>query len=200
RAVRLCAILDHFEVALAGEFHDGIHFARPAREMHRNDRPRSGSQHRADGLGGEVLARGIDFGTHRCAAAHDGATRARNEGAARDDDLVPGADAERVQSELQRRRAVRKRNGVAAPGMLGIIPFEGPGLVPGPVIHFSGGEHLRAPGAICTPSPITQSWSIVAAVFTITFSPTTASEFTTAPAITTVPAPSTAPRPIRAPG
>ena len=48
----------------------------------------------------------------------------------------------------------------------------------------------RAPGATCTKSPMSQSWSMLAAVFTMTPRPSRVPELTIAPAMSTVPAPS----------
>src|SRR5436190_9600491 len=66
-AVRLGTVLDHYDVALACERHDGIHVARPAGEMNQENRLRARGKHRRDGFGRQILGILIDVGEHwRC--------------------------------------------------------------------------------------------------------------------------------------
>ena len=62
----------------------------------------------AHGRRRDVLTVGVDVGEHRTSAAQGHGAGGRDEAAGRDHHLVPGSDAEDMQREIQRDRAVRQ--------------------------------------------------------------------------------------------
>ena len=97
---------------------------RTAEEMHRHDRARPRVIARGDVLGIEVVRRGIDVREDgRRAAPRDRlGRRVEREGGA--DHLVAGADAERVEHEHDRVRAVRDADRLLHAEVLRRLPLE----------------------------------------------------------------------------
>lgn len=142
-AMRLSAVLNHDQAMLAGQFHDWVHVAGPPSQVNGNDCAGLGGDQRPDGVRRDVLGNRVDLGNHGDAAAHHRGTGRGYERPGRGDDLVALTDAERVQSQLQRQRAVVKRNGVLDTQVLGVFALELPGFGAGPVVDLAGGQNLR---------------------------------------------------------
>src|SRR5256885_5683713 len=100
RTLALRAILDDFEPALSGKFHDGIHLTRPAGEMHHDDGFGPWSDVWRDELGRHVATLAVAIGKYRPRSGHRHASRGGNKRPAGHDDFIPLGDAERPQGQL----------------------------------------------------------------------------------------------------
>ncbi len=132
--VRLRAVLDHDDPALAGQAKDRVHLGGPASEVDDDDRGGASGQGRLEGPGGEVRALGVDVGEGRRGADGHDAARGRDEAARRHDDLVSGADAESAQRQLECQGAVGDGECMSAAELLRVFALQRAAFLAGPVV------------------------------------------------------------------
>ncbi|MOA16339.1 hypothetical protein D3C78_1365500 [compost metagenome] len=140
--MRLRAVFDHRHAMLLGQRHDGVHVARPARQVHADHSAGARCDDLGNGRRREVAAVGIDFGKNRRGACIHHAGNAGNEGARRDHHLVSRANAQGFQRHIQRQCAVTQGDRMrrAAPGRKFL--FERAALGARPVIDLVGQNNV----------------------------------------------------------
>ncbi len=124
RADGLRGILDHRDPGVARSVQDRIHVRALAIQVHDDDGSGLGGDRGADGVGGEVVCRGIDVHQPRRGAQPADAPGGREERVSRREDVVAGADAERHHRGEESVGAGRDRDRVASFELADEIAFE----------------------------------------------------------------------------
>ena len=88
----------------------------------------------------DVLAIRVNVGEDRTSAAHDDGAGGRDEAAGRDHHLVAGSDAEDIQSEIERDRAVRQSDPETGPAGACELLLERAALRAGPIVDLTGAQ------------------------------------------------------------
>lgn len=130
RAVSLRGVLDEQEVVLRCELREPRHVRREAVEVDCDDcvHPLAGPEPRFERVGVDVVRSRVDVDeTHFSAREGDGVGRG-DEREGRRQDAVAGADAERVERGVERRRPVGGGDAVVGFAVVGELPFEAPDL------------------------------------------------------------------------
>ena len=110
--VRVGAVLHDRQVVAVGDRGQGVHVAHLLAEVHRHQRARPRRDRRLHRRRIDRPALGLDVDDHRQRACGDRGVRGRRERQGGDDHLVAPADAERLQRDLHRHRAVRHDDAV----------------------------------------------------------------------------------------
>ncbi len=139
-AVGLGAILDDLDVLRGGKSRQRGHVGGPARQMYDDHGLCARCQNLRHGFRRQVLGLWIDIRHHGPRAAQGNRCRRGDEGARRNNDLVAGADAERMQRDFQRYGAVGDGEAVPSFAMGGVFGLEGFAFAAGPVIDAAGAQ------------------------------------------------------------
>ena len=140
-AVDLGAVLDQIEAVLLGQRRHGVHVAGPAGQVHAHHRLGGRCQRRRHGLGGDVLAVPVHIREHRARAHIDDSRRGSQESAGSHHHIIPGADPQGPQREIQGHGAISQRHRVLSAGESGELTLKRPALIAGPVVHLIRQQH-----------------------------------------------------------
>ncbi len=159
RTVRLCTVLNYGKTVSPCQAEQRIHVDRPASQMHGDDCTGPRPERRQNCAGGEVAGIPVDIDEDRPCADRDDAGSRRHERPAWHQHLVARANADGTQGQLKRERAVRDRHTMGDADHSGVLAFEPPSLLPGPVVDASAVQYLPDHGNLLfgEPRPVGKS-------------------------------------------